>query len=99
MDPWNMVLSIPVTILMLLGLRRTFKQKNDTAMLYLLIVVVFPLIFYLTHPGIRFRHTIDPVIVALACYAAVPLPRLSREPVPQELEESVPASGRNVSVA
>jgi 4-amino-4-deoxy-L-arabinose transferase-like glycosyltransferase len=80
MDPWNMVLSIPVTVLMILGLRRAFKEEKDTAVLYLLIVVVFPLIFYLTHPGIRFRHTIDPVIVSLACYAAVPLPRLSREP-------------------
>jgi len=99
MDPWNMALCIPVTILMLLGLGRAFREGKDTAMLYLLIIVAFPLVFYFTHTGMRFRHTIDPVIVALACYAAVPLPRLSREPVPQELEESVPASGRNVSVA
>jgi len=82
MDPWNMVLCIPMTLLMILGLRRAFKEKNDTAVLYLMIVAVFPLVFYFTHPGMRFRHTIDPVIVGLACYAVVPLRSLSREAAP-----------------
>ena len=99
MDPWNMLMSIPVTILMLLGLRRAFREGKDTAALYAAIIIVYPLIYYIVHPHLRYRHVIDPYVVALACYAVVPLPRLTQENSPKDLAESIPPRARGVSVA
>jgi hypothetical protein len=88
MDPWNMVLSVPITILMLMGLRRAFRESKDTAVLYSAIVIVFPLVYYITHPHLRYRHVIDPEIVVLACYAVVQWPRAFRKPKREYLEDS-----------
>jgi hypothetical protein len=99
MDPWNMVMSIPVTILMLLGLRRAFKERKDTAALYAAIIIVYPLIYYIVHPHLRYRHVIDPHVVALACYAIVPLPGLSHINQPKDSEEGVARPTGKVPVA
>jgi len=99
MDPWNMVMSIPVTILMLLGLRRAFKERKDTAALYAAIIIVYPLIYYIVHPHLRYRHVIDPYVVALACYAIVPLPGLSHINQPKDSEEGVARPTGKVPVA
>lgn len=36
---------------------------------------IYPAIYYLTHPDIRYRHAIDTVIVMLIVYCLTPLPR------------------------
>lgn len=71
-DLYNIVFCSGLTVLMLIGLRRAFRVARDAAILYALVLVFFPLIYYLTHPAMNYRHVIDPEIVALAVLA---LPR------------------------
>lgn len=32
--------------------------------------VIFPLVYYITHPNLRYRHPIDPIVLLLAMVAA-----------------------------
>jgi 4-amino-4-deoxy-L-arabinose transferase-like glycosyltransferase len=70
-DPANIAFCMIVTVPMLLGLRRAFREAGDVAMPYALLLVFFPLIYYFTHPKLHYRHTIDPEIVVLAVYGIV----------------------------
>jgi len=71
-DPYNIVFCSGLTVLMLIGLRRAFRVAREAAILFTLVLICFPLIYYLTHPAMNYRHVIDPEIVALAVLA---LPR------------------------
>lgn len=62
----NVYLTLSLTIAMLLGLWRGLRASREAALPYLLVVSFYPLVFYLTHPTIRYRHVIDPEVVVLA---------------------------------
>jgi hypothetical protein len=64
--PGNVFLMFVLTVLMLVGVWQAFRISRDAALPYLLVLAVYPLIFYLTHPEIRYRHLIDPEIIILA---------------------------------
>ena len=65
----NMFFSTSLTLLMLLGVRWVWRNKHRWAMVYILPIACFPLVYYLTHPGIEYRHPIDPLVVILASTA------------------------------
>ena len=73
----NVFLTLSLTLVMLLGLWRAFRQSRDATLPFLLVLAFYPLVLYLTHPTIRYRHVIDPEVVALA---AVGLRSLLRAP-------------------
>ena len=73
----NVFLTLSLTLAMLLGLWRAFRQSRDATVPFLLVLAFYPLVFYLTHPTIRYRHVIDPEVVVLA---AVGLRSLLRAP-------------------
>jgi hypothetical protein len=54
-----------------LGLLRAWKASRVTAMPYALVLFFFPLVYYVTHGGMDYRHPIDPVIVILTANAVV----------------------------
>ena len=58
-----------MTVLAFLGLRRIWLARNESTPVYLIAVAVYPLVYYVTHPGIDYRHPIDPVIVILVAAA------------------------------
>jgi hypothetical protein len=62
----NVYLTISVTLAMLLGLWRALRTDRQAAVPYVLVLLLYPLLFYLTHPTIRYRHVIDPEIFILA---------------------------------
>ena len=76
----NVYLTLSLTLAMLLGLWRAFRNSlvprdgaspvsrssRNAALPYLLVLLFYPLVFYLTHPAIRYRHVIDPEVVVLA---------------------------------
>lgn len=75
----NVYLTLSLTLAMLLGLWRTWRNSvpfadgavsalssRDAALPFLLVLAVYPVVFYLTHPTIRYRHIIDPEVVVLA---------------------------------
>lgn len=78
-DPANIFFCTLFTLLALAGLRKAFRDRRDMAILYVLILGTFPIVFYLTHPDLAYRHPIDPEVVILAGYAIV-----SRRPVAED---------------
>ena len=65
----NVFFTTAMTLLMAVGLRCAWQNGKSEAILPLLLVlIVFPLIFYLTHPSMDYRHPLDPIIVIFACY-------------------------------
>jgi 4-amino-4-deoxy-L-arabinose transferase-like glycosyltransferase len=68
-DPENIVFCTSFTILALLGLRQAFRTNRDNALLYVSVLLVFPLVYYITHPDIAYRQPLDPLIVILGSQA------------------------------
>jgi 4-amino-4-deoxy-L-arabinose transferase-like glycosyltransferase len=77
-DPANIFFCTLFTVFALAGLRKAFREKRDMAVLYALILGTFPIIFYVTHPDLAYRHPIDPEIVILGAYAIVSRQSLSK---------------------
>ncbi len=57
-----------LTVLALLGLRAVLRDSREYAIPLIGLLICFPLVYYITHPDIRYRHPIDPEIVILATY-------------------------------
>jgi 4-amino-4-deoxy-L-arabinose transferase-like glycosyltransferase len=75
-DPENMVFSSAFTLLAFVGLRRAFVRGADAAMLYAIVLLIFPLTYYITSPELYYRRPLDPMMVVLAVYALIPTRRL-----------------------
>lgn len=73
LEPINIVFCTALSLLMLAGLRQAWRQRQAVAIPYALILFSFPLIYYITHPTLDYRHAIDPEIVILAVYAVTKL--------------------------
>jgi len=61
-----------VTLLMLRGLRRFWKQNSREAVPYFILLSFFPLAYYLSLALIDHRSPIEPVIVIVAVAGAIP---------------------------
>lgn len=68
----NMFYCICVTLLMLRGAWRLWRMNRDRALPYLVLIGIFPLAYYITHPLMDYRQPIEPAIVVLAVAGAVP---------------------------
>ena len=55
---------------MLAGLFKAWRSDRALVMPYLLSILAFPLVYYITHSHAEYRHPIDTIIVALAVYGA-----------------------------
>jgi 4-amino-4-deoxy-L-arabinose transferase-like glycosyltransferase len=73
MEPANIVFCTTLTVLMAVGLRAAWRDRKAAAIPYALFLLSFPLVYYLTHPTLNYRHPIDPAIVVLAVYGAITL--------------------------
>ena len=54
-----------------LGALFALRTRNPAAYPLAIIMLVFPLVFYLTHTLVRYRHPMDPVMQILAAFAVV----------------------------
>jgi Dolichyl-phosphate-mannose-protein mannosyltransferase len=69
-DPENIFLLCTLSALSLSGLYHLFHEnQRATAMLYLLVLLSFPIPYYLSHLDPGFRHPVDPLLVILASFA------------------------------
>jgi 4-amino-4-deoxy-L-arabinose transferase-like glycosyltransferase len=68
-DLATLVLSTSVTLLAVVGLWSAFRRRNPIAWPCLLVLLVFPGVYYLADPDVRYRHPIEPVLIVLASYA------------------------------
>jgi 4-amino-4-deoxy-L-arabinose transferase-like glycosyltransferase len=64
----NALMSIFLTLGMIAGMRSAWRTDFPRAAPFLLSLFFFPLLFYVTHPGIEYRHPIDPLVV---CFLGV----------------------------
>jgi hypothetical protein len=69
MDPYNIPVCTSLTLLALLGLQRAFRRRIPGMLPYLIVIVVFPAMYYITSPEVYYRRPIDPILVVLAVYA------------------------------
>jgi hypothetical protein len=73
----------------LAGVLVLFWRRSPFAFPLAVYPVVFPLVYYITHTSLRYRHPLDPVVLLLAAVAVVVLTR-------GELRESEPESAASV---
>jgi hypothetical protein len=59
----------------LAGLTLLFLTANEFIFPLASFVLFFPLVYYLAHASLRFRHPIDPILVLLSAIAFTPLLR------------------------
>lgn len=65
-----------ITLLMLRGIRRFWHWNRAAVLPYLVLIGIFPLTYYITHPMMDYRQAIEPAIVVLAVAGAQPWRRL-----------------------
>jgi 4-amino-4-deoxy-L-arabinose transferase-like glycosyltransferase len=86
-DPGNICFLSSLSLLSVAGLYHMFRERRRaTAMLYLLVLLTFPIPYYLSHLDPGFRHPVDPLLVILACFAITRFLSISRMPAPAKEE-------------
>ena len=69
-DPENICFLSLFSLLSVVGLYSMFREgRGTTARLYFLVLLSFPVPYYLSHLDPGFRHPVDPLLVILACFA------------------------------
>ena len=91
-EPFNVFYVGCVTLLMLRGVRRLWRGNRTALLPYLVLICIFPLTYYITHPLMDYRQPIEPAIVVLA--TAGVLPWRVRQSGPGDLPNSqLPVAG------
>jgi 4-amino-4-deoxy-L-arabinose transferase-like glycosyltransferase len=76
-EPFNIFQVCCVTFFMLRGARRLWRLNRTACVPYLILIIFFPITYYITHPLMDYREPIEPAILVLAVCGAVPLRRWS----------------------
>jgi hypothetical protein len=82
---------LPVSLMAWLGAAAALSRKELDGVPYVLVLLVFPLIYYITHTFSSYRHPTEPAIFLLAAYATVA--------VAQRLERKLFYQGRRTNSA
>ena len=70
-DVANIFFCTAFTVLAMTGLYRAFQSSWTATMPYALILLAFPVAYYVAHPEISFRQPIDPALVIFASFAVL----------------------------
>lgn len=65
MDVPNLFFCGGVTLLVLRGMRRWWKEDRSSALPYIMAVALFPIPYYLTHSSMDYRQPLEPILVLL----------------------------------
>jgi 4-amino-4-deoxy-L-arabinose transferase-like glycosyltransferase len=60
-----------LSLLAWIGMLLSLRRKGLEAVPYALVVLIFPLVYYITHVFSTYRHPIEPAIVLLASYSMI----------------------------
>jgi 4-amino-4-deoxy-L-arabinose transferase-like glycosyltransferase len=72
----NMFYVTCMTLLMLRGICRFWRFNRVALLPYLVLIGLFPITYYITHPMMDYRQAIEPAIVVLAIAGAFPWRRI-----------------------
>jgi hypothetical protein len=75
-EPFNIFQVCAVSFFMLRGARRLWRVYRTALLPYLVLICIFPLTYYITHPLMDYRQPIEPAIIVLAIAGAIPWKRL-----------------------
>jgi hypothetical protein len=81
----DMLFSIALAIFMILGARRLWREDRTAALPYVILMALFPVIYFFTHASPDYRQPIEPEIIALVSAGVLFLRRFHRpalEPTP-----------------
>ncbi|MGA9673569.1 MAG: hypothetical protein WBQ94_30540, partial [Terracidiphilus sp.] len=88
-EPANVFYVCSITLLMLLGIRRLWRLNHAATLPYLVLIAIFPVTYYVTHPLMDYRQPIEPAIIVLVVSGALSLRRtrdaesgVQLEPIP-----------------
>lgn len=54
------------------------RNRHPEAAPFVMVLLIFPLVFYLTHSTLRYRFPMDPILIVLSAYAVAHLASLAR---------------------
>ncbi|MFZ1139365.1 MAG: hypothetical protein WAN76_09310, partial [Candidatus Sulfotelmatobacter sp.] len=66
LDPPNIFVNTTMTILGLLGLWRVLQRDGALGVRFAIVLLFFPLTYYISHPETYYFRPVDPLIVILA---------------------------------
>lgn len=69
----NILMYSSISLLAFSGISRAIRDHRYDAYPLMILVIVFPIIYYLTHSDMGFRHPIDPVMAVFLVYGIPPL--------------------------
>jgi 4-amino-4-deoxy-L-arabinose transferase-like glycosyltransferase len=69
LDPPNIFVNTTMSVLGLLGLRRVFQRDRSLGVRFAIVLLFFPLTYYISHPETYYFRPVDPLIVVLAAIA------------------------------
>ena len=87
-----LILNCLLSVLCLLGALYAHRSGDPEAFLFAMVLLVFPLVFYLTHTSMRYRFPIDPIILILAVGAVAHLIAVAKSRNPNARKAAAPVS-------
>jgi 4-amino-4-deoxy-L-arabinose transferase-like glycosyltransferase len=69
-DPWVWIW-LPISLLAWVGCLLALWRKDRGVMSLMIAMVLFPVVYYITHPGAPYRHPIEPVMLLLGVSAVM----------------------------
>lgn len=75
-EPGNIFYVCGITFLMLRGIGRFWRMNRAALLPHLVLICIFPLTYYITHPLMDYRQPIEPAVIVLAIAGVVPWKRL-----------------------
>lgn len=81
LDPPNILVNTTMTVLGLLGLARLYKRDSGLGTRFAIVLLFFPLTYYITHPETYYFRPVDPLIVILAAIAIVGFRAPQQKPI------------------
>jgi hypothetical protein len=85
-----------VSFLAFAGLGMAIRNGRDGAVPLAILLICFPLVYYITHLDERFRHPIDPIVVILAAFGAIQFRRQWARMAWERQDISLSATGLQV---
>ena len=82
------------SLLALMGALFALRSQNPAASPLAMVLMVFPMVFYITHTDLRYRFPIDPLMLVFAVYAVAHLLSKVRGSRPARLPDQ-PAAGND----
>ena len=84
LDPPNIFLRTTLTVLMLLGLRRAFRQQPAVAFPFAAVLLFFPAVYFFTTVNPEYIYPLDPIIAVLVSYCIAGRKSVLQEFSPEE---------------